>query len=395
MKNLDFQNPLKAIGSISGINQMKIPFNKPSFTGREIEYIEDAISRGHTSGDGAYTAKCSSLLQDIFQTKKILMTTSCTHSLEMTAILLDIKPGDEIILPSFTFVSTVNAFVLRGALPVFADIRSDTLNIDETRIEKLITKKTKAIIVVHYAGVGCEMDSIMQISENYSIPVIEDNAHGLFGKYKDNYLGKYGVMATQSFHETKNFNCGEGGALIINESSFIERAEIIREKGTDRSKYFRGEIDKYSWVDIGSSYLMSDILAAYLYAQLQNRKKIQLKRKKIWDKYNNQLREWATINNIRMPFVPEECSQTYHMYYLIMPSSEMRNKLLEYLNNNGIMAVFHYLPLHLSHMGKKYGSKHGDCPVTEDLSNRLIRLPLYNDLDINMINFECFYDFKG
>ncbi len=372
---------------------MKIVFNKPSLAGNEIEFIKDVVSNGHTSGDGIYTKKCSSLLSNILDVKKTLMTTSCTHALEMAAILLDIKPGDEIILPSFTFVSTINAFVLRGAIPVFADIRKDTLNIDDRNIEKLITKKTKAIVVVHYAGVGCEMDSIMDISNKYLIPVIEDNAHGLFGKYKDNYLGKYGVMATQSFHETKNFNCGEGGALIINDSRYIDRAEIIREKGTDRSKFFRGEVDKYSWVDIGSSYLMSDILAAYLYAQLQNRKKIQLNRTRIWDNYNKNLAEWAETKNIRLPFIPDECQQAYHMFYLIMPSFEERNKLLIHLNSKGIMAVFHYLPLHLSYMGKKYGWKRGDCPITEDLSSRLIRLPMYNKLDIRNVNFEHFYDY--
>ena len=246
---------------------MNIPFNKPSLTGNEFEYIQDTISIGQISGDGKYTKKCSSLLEVELDVKKALLTTSCTHALEMVAILLDIQPGDEVIVPSFTFVSTVNAFVLRDAKPVFIDIRPDTLNMDENQLEGLITEKTKAIIPVHYAGVGCEMDIIMNIANKYDIPVIEDNAHGLFGKYKDRYLGTFGTFATQSFHETKNFSCGEGGALLINDKNYLERAEFIREKGTNRSRYFRGEIDKYTWVDIGSSFLPSDILAAFLFAR--------------------------------------------------------------------------------------------------------------------------------
>ena len=372
---------------------MKIPFNKPSLAGREFEYIQDAISLGHISGDGNYTKKCSSLLEVELDVKKALLTTSCTHALEMAAILLDIRPRDEVIVPSFTFVSTVNAFILRGAKPVFVDIRHDTLNLNENRLESLITDKTKAIIVMHYAGVGCEMDSILDIAKKYNVPVIEDNAHGLFGKYNGRYLGTFGTFATQSFHETKNFSCGEGGALLINDKKFVERAEIIREKGTNRSRFFRGEIDKYTWVDIGSSYLPSELLAAFLYAQLEQHEMIQAKRKKIWENYYEHLDGWANENDIRLPTIPEYCEQPYHMFYLLMPTLEKRTIFIQHLKKYGISAVFHYLPLHLSKMGKKFGGKVGDCPVTENISDRLVRLPFYNDLNIADLNFNCFYDF--
>ena len=359
---------------------MKIPFNIPYCSEKELEYIQQAINNWHISGDGALTQKCNSLLEKELGVKKSLLTTSCTHALEMSAILLDIKRGDEVIVPSFTFVSTINAFVLRGAKPVFIDIHPDTLNMDEDKLEGLITENTKAIILVHYAGVGCEMDTIMDIASKYDIPVVEDNAHGLFGKYKDKYLGTFGTFATQSFHETKNFSCGEGGALLINDEKFIERAEIIREKGTNRSRFFRGQVDKYTWVDIGSSYLPSDILAAFLYAQLEQREKIQTKRKKIWEYYYEHLKDWADENHVRLPIIPDHCDQPYHMFYLLMPSLEKRTALINHLKENDITAVFHYLPLHLSDMGKKFGGKEGDCPVTEDVSDRLVRLPFFNDL---------------
>ena len=359
---------------------MKIPFNIPYCSEKELEYIQQAINNWHISGDGALTQKCNSLLEKELGVKKSLLTTSCTHALEMSAILLDIKRGDEVIVPSFTFVSTINAFVLRGAKPVFIDIHPDTLNMDEDKLEGLITENTKAIILVHYAGVGCEMDTIMDIASKYDIPVVEDNAHGLFGKYKDKYLGTFGTFATQSFHETKNFSCGEGGALLINDEKFIERAEIIREKGTNRSRFFRGQVDKYTWLDIGSSYLPSDILAAFLYAQLEQREKIQTKRKKIWEYYYEHLKDWADENHVRLPIIPDHCDQPYHMFYLLMPSLEKRTALINHLKENDITAVFHYLPLHLSDMGKKFGGKEGDCPVTEDVSDRLVRLPFFNDL---------------
>jgi len=371
----------------------KIPFNKPALVGKELEYIQQAIKNWHISGDGTFTHKCNLFLEKELGVKKSLLTTSCTHALEMSAILLDIKPGDEVIVPSFTFVSTINAFVLRCGKPVFIDIRPDTLNMDENQLEGLITEKTKAIIPVHYAGVSCEMDIIMNIANKYDISVIEDNAHGLFGKYKDRYLGTFGTFATQSFHETKNFFCGEGGALLINDEHYIERAEIIREKGTNRSKFFRGDVDKYSWVDIGSSYLPSDMLAAFLYAQLEKRELIQVKRKKIWENYYKNLENWTHENGIRLPVVPEHCEQSYHMFYLIMPTPEKRTAFIQHLQKRWIHTVFHYLPLHLSEMGKNYGGKIRDCPVTENLSNRLVRLPFYNSLDIKKINFDFFYDF--
>jgi len=370
-----------------------IPFNKSSVQGNELKYIEQAIANGHLSGDGIFTYKCNTFLENELNVKKTLLTTSCTHALEMAAILLDIKKGDEVIVPSYTFVSTVNAFVLRGAKPVFIDIHNDTLNLDETLLEGLITKNTKAIIVMHYAGVGCEMDSIMKISKQYHIPVIEDNAHGLFGRYKGKYLGTFGAFSTQSFHDTKNFSCGEGGALFINEEKFIERARIIREKGTNRHRFLRGEVDKYTWVDIGSSFILSDILAAFLYAQFEQREIIRLKRKKIWDHYYANLEDWAIKSDIRLPLFPEYCEQTYHTFYLLMPSLEKRTAFIEHLKKNSINAVFHYLPLHLSKMGRKFGCKSGDCPITKDISERIVRLPLYNDLNIESLDFRYFYDF--
>ena len=361
-------------------NPAHIPFNRPFLTGQEYEFIRQAIDNSHISGDGAFARKCHALLESELGVPKTLLTTSCTHALEMTALLLDINPGDEVILPSFNFVSGANAFVLRGARPVFIDIRPDTLNLDETKLESLITNRTKAILLVHYAGVACEMDVIMEIADRHEIPVVEDNAHGLFAKYRDQHLGTFGVFATQSFHETKNFTCGEGGALLINEAHFIERAEIIREKGTDRSRFFRGQIDKYTWVDIGSSYLPSDMLAAFLYAQLKARALIQSERKRIWEYYFEHLTAWAQRVGAQLPFVPTHCEQPYHMFYLLLPSLEARQTLMAHLVSKNIFSVFHYLPLHLSRIGRRFGGKEGDCPVTEDVSDRLLRLPFYIDL---------------
>jgi dTDP-4-amino-4,6-dideoxygalactose transaminase len=362
------------------MNSYRIPFNKPFIAQDEFRYMAEAIEHGHISGDGIFTNRCSELLEEQLQVRKALLTTSCTHALEMAAILLDIQPGDEVIIPSFTFVSTVNAFVIRGARPVFIDIRPDTLNLDESRLEQLITPKTKAIVVVHYAGVGCEMDAILQIANRYAIPVIEDNAHGLFGRYKGKYLGTFGSMATQSFHETKNFTCGEGGALLINEPNYIERAEIIREKGTNRKRFFRGQVDKYTWVDIGSSYLPSDILAAFLYAQLEAREKIQSRRRDIWEYYYNNLVDCIPELHFTLPTIPAYCEQSYHMFYLLLPSMHFRQALINELKDNGILSVFHYQPLHLSEMGLNFGGQIGDCPVCEDVSDRLLRLPFYNSL---------------
>ena len=360
--------------------QDKIPFNKPCFEGKELAYIAEAIKNGHVSGDGAFTRKCHDFFEDKLGVNKAFLMTSCTHALEMAAILLDFQEGDEVIVPSFTFVSTVNAFVLRGAKPVFIDIRQDTLNMDESQLEKLITPRTKAILPVHYGGVGCEMDAITSIAENNGIVVIEDNAHGLFGKYKDKNLGTFGSMATLSFHETKNFICGEGGALLINDDRYTQRAEIIREKGTNRSRLFRGEIDKYTWVDVGSSYLPSDILAAFLYAQLEEAEHIQQCRKRIWHYYNDHLKNWATEHNVRLPIIPNYCQPPYHMFYMLMPSLQQRDGLIAHLKARDIKAVFHYLPLHLSEMGIRLGGEKNACPVTEDVSNRLIRLPFFNEL---------------
>lgn len=357
-----------------------IPFNRVTLVGAEHAYISEAIRRWHISGDGYFTKECHRLLEQWLGVKKALLTTSCTHALEMAALLLNIQPGDEVIVPSFTFVSTVNAFVLRGARPVFIDVRPDTLNLDERRLERLITPHTKAIVVVHYAGVGCEMDRILEIAGRHGIAVVEDNAHGLFGKYKGRHLGTFGCLAAQSFHETKNFTCGEGGALLINDPQYIDRAEIIREKGTNRSRFFRGQIDKYTWVDIGSSYLPSDILAAFLYAQLEVREQIQAKRRQLWEYYNTHLHGWAKDHNVQLPIVPAHCEQSYHMFYLLMPSLEKRQALISHLRVHGIQSVFHYLPLHLSDMGRRFGRQKDHCLVTENVSDRLLRLPFYNSL---------------
>lgn len=359
---------------------MHIPFNRPFFSGKEFQYIRQARENGQISGDGMFTRKCHDLLEKLLGVSKALLTTSCTHALEMAALLLDIQPGDEIIVPSFTFVSPVNAFVLRGARPVFIDVRPDTLNLDESLLENLITPRTRAIVVVHYAGVACNMDAIMDVAERHQIPVIEDNAHGLMGKFKGKYLGTFGSLATLSFHETKNFTCGEGGALLINDPRYIERAEIIREKGTNRSHFFRGQVDKYTWVDIGSSYLPSEILAAFLYAQLEVRELIQSRRKRIWEYYYEHLKEWARESGVQLPAVPADCEQPYHMFYLLVSSLEERQEMLAMLNAREVNSVFHYLPLHLSTMGQKFGAQKGDCPVAESVSVRLLRLPFYNDL---------------
>jgi dTDP-4-amino-4,6-dideoxygalactose transaminase len=359
-----------------------VTFNKPTFVGKEFEYMQQALQGDHISGDGPFTKKSHALLEQALGVPKILLTTSCTHALEMSALLLELKDGDEVIVPSFTFVSTINAFVLRGAKAVFADIRPDTLNMDESRLEALITPKTRAIVVVHYAGVACEMDTIMEIANRHNIPVIEDNAHGLFGKYKGKYLGTFGVLATQSFHETKNFTSGEGGALLINDPKYIEDAEILREKGTNRSRFFRGQVDKYTWVNVGSSYLPSDLLAAFLFAQLEEREQIQSRRQQIWETYYKELGAWAEENNVQMPFVPAHCEQTYHMFYLLFPNLEKRQAAIAYLKARDILAVFHYLPLHLSPMGEKYGGKPGDCEVTEQVSDQLLRLPFYTNMTI-------------
>ena len=358
----------------------RIPFNRPAIVGKELYYISKVIHEGHSAGDGSFTKKCHALLEEALEVPKVLLTTSCTHALEMAALLLDIEPGDEVIVPSFTFVTTVNAFVLRGAHPVFIDVRPDTLNLAEHLLEDLITPRTRAIVPVHYAGVGCEMDSICQIATQRGVPVVEDNAHGLFGKYRGQPLGTFGALSTLSFHETKNIICGEGGALVINEPQYIERADIVREKGTNRKSFFRGEVDRYTWTDVGSSYLPSDILAAFLYAQLEEKDRIQARRHEIWENYYARLQDWSRDCGVQLPFVPPECEQPYHLFYLLLPSLEQRQALIAHLRDREISSVFHYVPLHLSRMGQQFGGKPGDCPVTEDVSDRLLRLPFYNDL---------------
>ena len=359
---------------------VKIPFNKPGVMGHEFEYMADAVSRNAIAGDGHYTRVASQRLERETGAQKVLLTTSCTHALEMSALLLEIEDGDEVIMPSFTFVSCANAFVLRGARPVFVDVRPDTLNLDERLLQGAITARTRAILVVHYAGVACAMDEIMAIAAAHNVPVIEDNAHGLFGTYKGRKLGSIGLFSTLSFHETKNIICGEGGALLINDAAFNEAAEIIREKGTNRSRFFRGEIDKYTWVQPGSSYLPSDLLAAFLFAQLECSDVIQSRRKTIWERYHRVLGEWAERNGVTRPTVPAACGQAYHLYYLLMPSLESRQQFIAQLREREIFALFHYVPLHLADAAKAFGYRPGDLPVTESASERLVRLPLYNTM---------------
>lgn len=358
----------------------KIPFNKPFIIGKELDYIRDAVDRGHLSGDGLYTGKCHQWMEDRYGARKAFLTHSCTAALEMSAILADIIPGDEVIMPSYTFVSTANAFVLRGAVPVWCDIREDTLNIDESKIESLITSRTKAIVVVHYAGVGCEMDMIMEIAEKKGLLVIEDAAQAVNAKYKDKFLGTIGHLGCYSFHETKNFISGEGGALLVNDELFMQRAEIIREKGTNRSQFFRGEIDKYTWVDCGSSFLPSELIAAFLYAQLEHSSEITRKRLSIWNSYREGLQDLEDQGLIRLPCIPADCQHNSHMFYLICPSSDQRDRLLGLLNRERIKAVFHYIPLHTSPMGKRIQPEIPSLSITENIASRLVRLPIYYEM---------------
>ena len=354
-----------------------IPFNQASPVGNELGYIEEVLASGHIMGNGPYTRRCEALLESVTLSKRALLTTSCTSALEISALLLNLQPGDEIIVPSFAFVSTANAFVLHGATPVFADIRADTLNLDETQLKKYITSRTRAVIPLHYAGVACAMDAISEIAKRNNLVVIEDNAHGLSGAFQHKPLGSWGQMAALSFHETKNYTCGEGGALLINDEHYIERAEIIREKGTNRQAFFRGEVDKYSWVDLGSSYVLSDILASMLLAQLECFDQVFQKRRYLWEQYRTDLAAWAETRGVQIPAVPAHCQQAYHLFYLLMPSEALRDRFIEYMRDHGIHVVFHYLPLHLSPMGRRFGGQGGDCPITESISARRIRLPLY------------------
>lgn len=365
---------------------MHIAFNKPFSTGQELSYIDEAIKKGHLSGDGLFTNKCNRWLENKLGCYKALLTHSCTAALEMTAILADIKPGDEVIMPSYTFVSTANAFVLRGGVPVFIDIRPDTLNIDEGKIEQAITDKTKAIVPVHYAGVGCEMKTIMDIAEMSQLLVIEDAAQGLMSTYEGRALGSIGHMAALSFHETKNIISGEGGALLINDARFKERAEIIREKGTNRGQFFRGEVDKYTWVDIGSSYLPSEIIAAFLWAQMEDAESITDCRIDIWTYYHEAFADLEKKGIIRRPMIPLNCKHNAHLYYLLFPDLATRTKVLDHLKNSNIRAVFHYVPLHSSPAGQKYGKICGNLHVTEQISECLLRLPLWRGMEKEMID---------
>ena len=358
----------------------RIPFNRPTTAPGAARAVADALNSGRLSGNGPFTHRCEVALQRITGASRVLLTNSCTAALEMAAILLDGAPGDEVIVPSFTFVSTANAFATHGFRPVFADCRADTLNIDERSLERLITPRTRAIVAMHYGGVACEMDRILEMAAAHRLTVIEDNAHGLFGKYRGRALGTFGAMATQSFHETKNLTCGEGGALLINDDALIERAEVAREKGTNRSRFFRGQVDKYTWVDVGSNYLCSELQAALLFAQLEAAADIQTKRRAIWDRYHESLGEWAAAYGVQMPVVPDLAEHPAHLFALLMPSATARKELIDHLGAQGILAVFHYIPLHLSPVGQRLGGRPGDCPVAEDISERVVRLPFYTDL---------------
>ena len=365
------------------MRRVRISFNRPPFVGKETEYIKEAVEKnGMICGDGPFTKKCSQWMKDRFQTKNVLLTTSCTHALEMAAFLADIQPGDEVIMPSYTFVSTADAFVLRGATCVFVDIRPDTMNIDETKIEEAITEKTKAIVPVHYAGVSCAMDEIMAIAKKYNLKVVEDAAQGVNAFYKGKALGTIGDFGCYSFHETKNYSMGEGGAILFQDDNYLEPAEILREKGTNRSQYFRGQIDKYTWVGYGSSYLPSDMNAAYLWAQLEEADKINDKRLSIWNFYHEELKELEDKGVLERPYIPEYATHNAHMYYIKVKDLRVRTKLLAYLKERGILSVFHYVPLHSATAGKKFGRFHGEDVYTTKESERLCRLPMYYSLSL-------------
>jgi dTDP-4-amino-4,6-dideoxygalactose transaminase len=358
----------------------RIPFNRATLTGAEFGYITEAVGRMHLAGDGHFTRQSAAFLQQALSVPNVLLTPSGTHALELAALLLNLTPGDEVIVPSFTFVSTANAFALRGATPVFADVRADTLNIDERALDDLITPRTKAIVVVHYAGVACELDAILSSAARHGIAVVEDNAHGLFGRYRGRSLGGFAPLAALSFHETKNLTCGEGGALIVNDARFAERADILRAKGTNRSRFLNGQVDKYTWVDVGSSYVLSEIAAAFLFAQLERFEAIQRRRRDLWNRYAAELSGWASAAGVRLPIVPDHCEHPGHLFYLLMPDFDRRQQFIAHLAAKGVNAVFHFQPLHLSEMGLAYGGRMGACPVTESVCDTLVRLPLYYSL---------------
>jgi dTDP-4-amino-4,6-dideoxygalactose transaminase len=376
----------------------RIPFNKPFIVGKELYYISQSVLQCQTSGDGLYTKKAQELLKGTFGACEILLTTSCTAALDLAAILADVKDGDEIILPSFTFSSTANAFLLRGARPVFVDCRRDTLNIDENLIEAAVTARTRVIAPVHYAGVGCEMDVISTIAQKHRLIVVEDAAQGVNAKYKGKYLGTIGDIGAYSFHETKNFICGEGGAIVLNRPELVERAEIVREKGTNRTRFFRGEVDKYTWVDIGSSLLPSDILAAFLFAQLENMDLITRKRQEIYRAYETRLQPLQKQGLITLPIIPPACESNYHMFYIVLNSLVERTRLIEHLKAQGILAIFHYVPLHTSPMGMAMGYRAGMLPITETISERLLRLPVYYEIqesEVDLVVDEIFRFFSA
>jgi dTDP-4-amino-4,6-dideoxygalactose transaminase len=362
------------------LTELRIPFNRVGLLGDELDLVRQAAENGHIGGDGPFTRRGEQLLEEELEGARVLLTTSCTHALELAALLLEVGPEDEVVLPSFTFVSGANAFALRGAKLVFADVRPDTLNLDEAQLPELVTDRTRAIVPTHYGGVGCELDEICAIAEAAGAAVVEDNAHGLFGRYRGRPLGTFGVLAAQSFHETKNVTCGEGGALVVNDPSLVERAEILREKGTNRKKFLRGQIDKYTWIDVGSSWVQSELLAAFLVAQLEARDRIQDARRRVWERYAASLGDWADERGVALPVVPAHCDQAFHMFYVLLGSFEERAALIEHLRARGILAVFHYQPLHLSEMGRALGGRAGQCPVTEDVVGRLLRLPFYTGL---------------
>lgn len=366
-----------------------ITFNRPPYVETAMDYIQECVKNQKICGDGAYTKKCNQWIEDRTGTAKCLLTTSCTHATEMAALLCDIKPGDEIIMPAYTFVSTADAFVLRGGVPVFVDIRPDTMNIDEKLIEAAITERTKAIVPVHYAGVACEMDTIMDIAARHHLMVIEDAAQGILSLYKGKPLGTFGDFGCFSFHETKNYSMGEGGALLIREERYVEEAEVIREKGTNRSKYYRGQIDKYTWVNFGSSYLPSDMNAAYLYAQLEIADKINDARLVLWNRYRENLLPLAQAGKIELPVVPEGCTHNAHMFYIKAKDIEERTAFISYLKENDIMSVFHYIPLHTAPAGLKFGRFHGEDVYTTSQSERLARLPLYYGLTVSQVDQIC------
>lgn len=367
--------------TVSATDLKSIPFNRTHISDNELDYLAQAVRQGFTCGDGPFTRRAAGLLREMTGAGEALLTTSCTHALEMSAILLDLRPGDEVIMPSFTFVSAANAYVLRGAVPVFVDCRPDTLNLDEQLVEAAITDRTRAVVVMHYAGVACAMDALGELCRRYGLALIEDNAHGLGGSYRERPLGSFGRMATQSFHATKNAQCGEGGALLLNDADLVARAEIVREKGTDRSRFFRGQVDRYRWVDVGSSYLPSDVLAAQLTAQLESFGGIQLRRHAVWRDYHEGLADWAAENGVAQPMVPDGCAHPAHLYYLLLPDLENRQAFIGHLAGRGVQATFHYQPLHTAPAGLRHGRvAPGGCPVTEEVADRLVRLPLFADL---------------